>query len=520
MNRLTILILVASVCLQLDCFALMYRPDSGSIWDPSVFYHKGKYHAFMMYNQDGDDGLQAKHCLYITSEDGVHWKDEKVVLEEREGLRFFKCFVGRCGERFIMNHGVARPECQDTLRFYESADLNQWEYLFSSNPDPTWYKSARTWRTGRWDHMYILPKKEGDPDAGYWGHVVSNNKSGPPAIGMMQSKDGREWEVLPPAKIEWEVLRAAKREWGEFRPSYFEWGGCERIDGKYYIIGGRYSYLFSRAYSMWTFVADHPRGPFRPDLEAFRLSGTSDKPNIQWLAAWARGKNGERLISNYASMPTYGRKKPWLLPLRKAIVDKGGHLRMGWWPGNEALKGESLSLKKNTVALNGKGKNNGYDIAYLDLKFDSGQGVVIEGKIKANALPGNDKSATSPIAGLILGDIAEDATAIQLGIGKPGERETHIGGLLKKEGKLEFKSWDVTGKGCATVSGIDDGKEHTFRLLCRLEMFELYIDDLLMQTYLHKPDSGKIGLVVGNAKAAFSDLKAWRMSFPASHDAP
>ena len=98
--------------------------------------------------------------------------------------------------------------------------------------------------------------------------------------------------------------------------------------------------------------------------------------------------------------------------------------------------------------------------------------------------------------------------------------QTHIGGLLKKEGKLEFKSWDVTGKGCATVSGIDDGKEHTFRLLCRLEMFELYIDDLLMQTYLHKPDSGKIGVVVGNAKAAFSDLKAWRMSFPASHETP
>ena len=321
-----ILILVVSACLQQESNAMIYRPKSGAMWDPSVFYHNGKYHAFMMYNKDGNDGLQAKHCLYISSEDGVHWKEEKVVLKESEGNTFYKCFVGKCGDRFVMNHGVRRGQVQDTLRFYESTDLEKWEHLFSSNPDPRWYKGGRD---GRWDHMYVLAKEEGNPDAGYWGHVVSVKKSGPAGVGMMQSKNGREWEVLPPAEI----------EWGKQPPIDLEWGGCERIDGKYYIIGGR-PYLFSRGYSMWILVADNPRGPFRPDLKAFRLCGTSSgefKGSITWLAAWARGKDGELLISNYASMPSHGQRKPWLLPLRKSVVDKDGHLHMGWWHGNRGF---------------------------------------------------------------------------------------------------------------------------------------------------------------------------------------
>jgi hypothetical protein len=76
---------------------MIYRPEKGAMWDPSVIWHDGKYYAFMMYNKDGREGLKAKHCLLASSTDGVHWKDEGIVNEEREsarGCRFFKCFVG------------------------------------------------------------------------------------------------------------------------------------------------------------------------------------------------------------------------------------------------------------------------------------------------------------------------------------------------------------------------------------------------------------------------------------------
>ena len=77
---------------------------------------------------------------------------------------------------------------------------------------------------------------------------------------------------------------------------------------------------------------------------------------------------------------------------------------------------------------------------------------------------------------------------------------------------MQFKSEDVTGKGCATVTGIENAKEHRFRLLVRRGMFELYIDDMLMQTYVYKPGSGKLGFVAHDTNVVFRDVKAWDMS--------
>ncbi|MBC8472900.1 MAG: hypothetical protein H8D56_25845 [Planctomycetes bacterium] len=475
---------------------MIYRPKTGSMWDPSVIWHDGKYYAFMMYNKDGPNGLGAGHCFLASSEDGVYWEDEGIVNEEQErerGCKFFKCFVGRCGARFIMDHGVARPEGQDTLRFYESTDLKHWTYLFSNNPDPRWYTRRR------WDHMYILPKEEGNPAAGYWGHPVAIAKSDlPRGVGMMESPDGRTWEALPPAKV----------EWGDMPPRDFEWGGCERLGGKYYLIGGTSGYV-SKGYSMYVFVADDPRGPFCPDTEAYRLCGSLSE-NVSWLAAWCRG-NGELLISNYASMEL-GSRSPWMLPLRKPVVDKEGHLRLGWWPANECLKEMPLSLTNTSVTLDTGKADGDYQSAWLNTTFNLRQGAILEGTIKAGAVtPGDNYTA-----GFVLDEGSGGSMAIQLGIGAPQQRETHIGRLrTEPDGALEFVSEDVTGSGCATVTGIEDGKEHTFRLLVRLGGFELYIDDLLMQTYIYQPFFGKVGFLARNAEAVFSDLRAWSMSLPA-----
>ena len=54
------------------------------MWDPSIVWHNGKFHAFMMYAKQGRNGLEAGHCLLATSTDGVHWRTEGVVNEERE----------------------------------------------------------------------------------------------------------------------------------------------------------------------------------------------------------------------------------------------------------------------------------------------------------------------------------------------------------------------------------------------------------------------------------------------------
>ncbi|MHC4260686.1 MAG: hypothetical protein ACYSTF_09815 [Planctomycetota bacterium] len=93
-------ILFAVLGMFVPAQAMIYRPKKGAMWDPSVICHDKKYYAFMMYNKEGQEGLKAKHCLVASSTDGVHWKDEGIVNEEREsarGCRFFKCFVARCG---------------------------------------------------------------------------------------------------------------------------------------------------------------------------------------------------------------------------------------------------------------------------------------------------------------------------------------------------------------------------------------------------------------------------------------
>jgi len=492
-------ILCALLGTSIPAQAMIYRPEKGAMWDPSVLWHDGKYYSFMMYDKKGKSGLEAKHCLVASSTDGVHWKDEEVVIEEREsarGCRFFKCFVARCGDKFIMNHGVAR-EGQDTLRFYESRDLKKWDYLFSNRPDAKWYV-----RDGRWDHMYILAKKQGTPDAGFWGYAVATPKSGlTRAPAMLQSPNGTDWEILAPVEMNWDDT--PERD--------LEYGGCERIGGKYYMIGGAGEYV-SKGYSMYTLVSDGPHGPFGPDSEAYRLCGTTSK-TVTWLAAWARAKD-ELLISNYASFSS-DKWVPSMLPLRKPVVDKDGHLRLGWWKGNEALKGKALKLEKNTVTLNSQGKKSHYDIVYLNDVFDLHKGVVLEGRIEAGSAAPQEgsKDTASPAAGFVLSEGPTESVAIQLGIGQPEGRETHIGKLqTTADGKMQFQSEDVTGKGCATVTGIENGKEHRFRLLVRRGMFELYIDDMLMQTYVYKPGSGKVGLLAHNANVVFRDVKAWNMS--------
>jgi len=468
---------------------MIYRPKSGAMWDPSVLWHDGKYYAFMMYNKDGPNGMEAQHCLLATSEDGVHWRDEGIVNEEIEhekGWRFFKCFVGRCGDRFIMDHGVWRPEGQDVMRFYESGDLKNWSYLFSNEPDARWYTR------GRWDHMYILPKADGDPGAGFLGYPVAcPNEDLPRGWGMMQSADGGEWEVLPPPEM----------DWGETPPRDLEIGGCERVGGRYYLIGGTGGYV-SKGYSMYTLVADDPCGPFRPDVDAYRLCGTSGK-TVTWLATWARGR-GELLICNYASMRPDDRA-PWMLPLRKPALEDG-HLRLGWWRDNEALKGTPVDVGQGRVTLASGPAADACALAWLDPSFDLEKGVVIEGTIRATA------AGEAPAAGCVFAEGSRQAMAVLLGIGRPPQRRTHVGSLVGPDGARTFTSQDVTGTGCATVTGIAGGREHTFRLLARLNMFELYVDDLLVQTYAYKPSSGKIGFVTKGADAEFGGLKAWRMT--------
>ncbi len=250
---------------------------------------------------------------------------------------------------------------------------------------------------------------------------------------------------------------------------------------------------------MFTFIADEPTGPFRADAEAFRLCGASGNEDNMgaggWLAAWCRGKDGEILISNYASQAASG---IWMLPMRTPVFDDG-HLRLGWWAENEKLKGRELGTDAIELAADRWG------VSELKEPFDPAKGVVIEGRIRVKP------QGTNAAVGFAFEHDGPGDRAILMDVGDPETRETHVGDLTQDDGERAFRSMDVTGKGCATATGLDTDTEHTFRLLARLNFFELYVDDMLVQTYTTSGSTGKISFVVREADATVTGLTTWEM---------
>ena len=134
-----------------------YQPSKGFFWDPSVIYANDRYYMFTMYGGDS--------VWLATSEDGVHWSDHGVVLKS-EGFKnntVWKQYIAKVGDRYIMNYGAFtdRGTNNNLLRFFESPDLIHWKYLYEVPIDPRLYLQE-----GRWDHMYMIPQNEADPQKG------------------------------------------------------------------------------------------------------------------------------------------------------------------------------------------------------------------------------------------------------------------------------------------------------------------------------------------------------------------
>lgn len=236
---------------------MLYRPKEGKIWDPSIVIYNGVYYNFTMYYEKGASESYAARVAM--SKDGVHWEDYGNVITDAENP-IWKMYVFRNEEGlFCMNHGSfsAPGSGNDTLRYYVSKDLLHWIYVESNSPSDKWYETEGDCR---WDHAYCIPSEKG----GYIGYAVAvplpHYNS---IIGILRSEDGVHWNPCPPPVIEWNGIEPIRE---------MEVGGCEKIGGKYYLIGGICPpFNGNYAYSTYVFTADNEEGPFTPDKEALRL---------------------------------------------------------------------------------------------------------------------------------------------------------------------------------------------------------------------------------------------------------
>ncbi len=524
---------------------MLYRPEKGNMWDTSIVFHHGRYYLFSMYESEDETensrrlGTSANNVWCAVSENGVVWTDVGAVIKDQPFV-VWKMFVRKLGDRFAMNHGSfsnTPGHGNDTLYFWQSKDLVSWQFLGldkGSHPDPRWYDVR-----GRWDHMYMLPDEHG---RGYHGYCVATTCEEYPyhSCGLVHSEDGCSWEVLPPVVIDWKGM-----------PQFpgFEVGGCEKEAGKYYLIGGLGKYAGSDGYGVYTLVSDHWNGPFRPDAEAYRLcgsSGYSGVDGVQWLASLGRGRNGELLITNYLTDYTHTsgtawgcRGHVWFLPIKKAVIDEHGHLHMGYWRQNDLLKGRQITPAAATLVYPTGGqqshaellqtdgseitietsagsgasfqsaawRTDRYAIVALGDRMDLEKGVVMEGSLE---IVPQDKWRPSR-TGFYFEETPASGTYLLLEAGHARWRKAEIG-VVRWGSGLDIDVRDTTQYGCATVSGLDVGKIHTFRVLYRKNMFEVYVDDLLVQTFItSQSPTGRIGLIAQNARCAFWDVHLWEM---------
>jgi len=214
-----------------------YTPGrTGKMWDTWTYYHDGKYY---MYYLAGAAGHWDGHEL-ATSEDGVHWTEQGVMIKPREGVTWMGTGhiwkspdFARTG-RWVMNYSEWFGDKQDIM-FATSTDLLNWtkvdeKYRFVQ--DVRWYKPK-----GRWDCIDTIRRDDGS----LYGYFTANPDGKkvaykPCGFGFARSKDGITWEALPP--VEGDIS-------GEF-------GGIQKLGEKYYILisEGRVA------------VGDKPEGPF------------------------------------------------------------------------------------------------------------------------------------------------------------------------------------------------------------------------------------------------------------------
>ena len=502
---------------------MLYRPQRGRIKDTAVFWHAGRFTSFSMYSKDplGFSDADYRNVWSAESTDGVHWRDVGPVIEDAP-FPVWAMSVHGAGDRFVLNHGSFGAEGkQNVIRFWESPDLLRWRY---TGPERDLYPDPRCHgRESRLDCMAVVPVAEQGRTV-FYGYATGPG-------GFLRSPDGLSWEGMAQPMIDWCGMQPPPISADE---GILEIGGCALIDGRTYLVGGWFNTMGMSGYGTYTLVGDGPRGPFRPDPIAYRLCGNSQR----WVTLWARfcRTDGELLVNGYLyDGYSYELGETWLPTLKKAVVDAHRHLRLGYWEGNEGLKGPAIALEAAArVPLFGadapRSTPEGIEIAaqsevdsrwrtgvptsivMLDLALPVEEGVVVEGALRAWC---RDPRLVTPGIGFYLEETRTEGTAIVMeGLGL-----TKIG-LAELAPTAPAFGWeDTVGPCCASPAGITQGRTHRFRLLLRRSMFELYLDDLLVQTFntAHRQDGpgrtpGRLGLMVQNGFGCFSELRAWRMS--------
>lgn len=530
-------------------FLCPIRPDdppSRKTWDNLTLYHDGAFYA--AFNTIRTDAPKWAYALDVAkSVDGVHWEFIARDQVPIEGAHAGYGLLRHAGRTWYYPT-VTRPGGDIHIKVYSTCDYLNWEHHEEADirPDRQYYAQ-------RWEEVCLLADEEAGERV-YYGYVSSEVRAdvGEASLGIIRSRDALHWEVLPPPVI----------QWGEIPPQHMEVCFCEKIGGRYYLgLGGRL-YLDSYGFSIYTFVADSPRGPFAPDLPAFRVTGTSRR-DVTWLGHSFHTPHGLlfALWQSTGQDPEIPSRNLSIGPLLR-LDAQDGHLRLFWWEGNEAAKGTPVELGASSVQwthphaedrvavdsvqvteseVHLSASRDGV-IAMLGHTFSRAQGFWLEARVEVKERRGTIATHQhAAMAGFLLETVGRDAEGIgegyailadTLGVTRGGplcyanDRITHSdlyaeagAGLVNHRsgafrGHLDFVHDDQVGPlGHASYCGIRHGRDHHVRLIGRGDFVLLTVDDRYVQTYrMPKDFTGRIGIICIDGTCRVHDLRAWTLS--------
>ena len=437
--------------------AMVFKSDTVTAqWDTWCYFHDGTYYLYYLVTEKTGEGF----CV-ASSKDGVHWKDHGWAIRTSDKNPHYlgtgsvwKSADFDKSVKFICNYSEHRIDAAgkrtQNILFAWSKDLIGWTKF----GDEKMFKvdTANYKQYGRWDCIYTIPRKEG----GYWGTWTATGARLRGTVGLGYSEDGLKWKALPPPIVEPGV----------------------RESGAFYPIGGRVYAMFG-ARGMWSYSADKITGPYKrcktnPLLLApghtyfsrfFPIPGA--------LLVNHHSMTGETNSKRFIKVDTYA------APLKLAEIDKQGVLRLKYWKGNDALKGDPVQI------ASGKASDTTVSTGMLDF----GRGVIIEADVP---LPAGKDDETSEV--LIRAD--DQRYLIK----------------LRRDGSVHMGTVEAGGAGWKRKHGADRklkfGKTVSMRILMRRGMLELYIDDYFMECWTMGCHRAKKVRIAVPAKT----LKGWKMT--------
>jgi len=441
-----------------DNQVMFFKPKSratGRLWDNWLYYHQGTHYLYCLSGPH----VRWHGISLATSPDGVHWREHGLVLRKSEGVTWMG--TGHTWKspnfdkdgKFFMNFSEWKGARQ-TIFFAQSTDLMRWTRLgneYEFKQDTRWYQE-----NGRWDCIFAVPR----PGGGYYGYWTANPKTHV-GFGFGETRDGVSWRALPPPKI----------DFGPVDPSpHFEVGAVWKIGRMYYNLVHGYS-----NWRMWTLVADNPAGPFRPAKKNYCVMGGSSTCFTRFYPTNPDGL----LVSHYAWNRDF--RNVYFAPLKSAVVDDEGTLRLGWWRGNEKMKHQAVDVKPPIPSADSR-------IAMLENTFDPQQGMILEGTL---FLP---KTKDAPRRGLYIECAQGTGSAV----------------LFDCQGVAELGPIKAEGSGFRMEKRVDRemqfGTPARFRLLLKGSLMEFYLDDILIECFnLPATATGRIGCI-----GKVTDLRAWQ----------